>query len=93
MTSDPYNGSSQPRDESGERAPQAPDFTVSRSAERKAQDDAWAASGLLMAGVVVWGGAGYLVSEWLDNQLFVMVGLLLGTGTALYGIWFRYGRS
>ena len=45
-----------------------------------------------MAGVIVWGGAGYLVSEWLDNQLFVMIGLLLGTSTALYGIWFRYGR-
>ncbi|MCW2674583.1 MAG: hypothetical protein JWP14_3172 [Frankiales bacterium] len=53
----------------------------------------WAATGLLISGVVVWGGAGYLVSEWLHNQLFVMVGLLLGTATALYGIWFRYGRS
>jgi ATP synthase protein I len=55
-------------------------------------DDAWAASGLLIAGVAVWGGAGYLVSEWLDNQVFVMIGLLLGTATALYGIWFRYGK-
>ena len=46
-----------------------------------------------MSGVVVWGGAGYLVSEWLDNQLFTMVGLLTGTGTALYAIWVRYGRA
>ena len=45
-----------------------------------------------MAGVIVWGGAGYLVSEWLDNQLFVMIGLLLGTVTALYGVWLRYGK-
>ena len=64
-----------------------------RRAERQAQDDAWAASGLLISGVAVWGGAGYLVSRWLDNQVFVMIGLLLGTATALYGIWFRYGRS
>lgn len=65
----------------------------SRRVERQAQDDAWAASGLLLSGVAVWGGVGWLVARWLDNQLFVMLGLLLGTGTALYGIWFRYGRS
>ncbi|MCW2674944.1 MAG: synthase protein [Frankiales bacterium] len=64
-----------------------------RWAGQKAHDDMWAATGLLISGVVVWGGAGYLVSEWLHNQLFVMFGLLLGTATALYGIWFRYGRS
>lgn len=67
--------------------------TGSRRVERQAQDDAWAATGLLLSGVVIWGGAGWLVARWLDNQLFVMLGLLLGTGTALYGIWFRYGRS
>ncbi|MGZ6791555.1 MAG: hypothetical protein ACXVFV_01290, partial [Mycobacteriales bacterium] len=66
---------------------------LQRSADRKAQNDAWAATGLLLSGVVVWGGVGYLLSAWLHNQLFVMLGLLLGTGTALYGIWFRYGRS
>ena len=69
-----------------------PGFVPDRDADRRANNDAWAASGLLMSGVVVWGGAGYLVSEWLGNQLFTMVGLLTGTGTALYGIWFRYGR-
>ena len=70
-----------------------PGFVPDRNADRKAHHDAWGASGLLMSGVIVWGGAGYLVSEWLDNQLFTMVGLLTGTGTALYGIWFRYGRA
>ncbi len=69
-----------------------PGDDAARSSERKYQDDAWAATSLLISGVVIWGGAGYLVSEWLDNQVFVMVGLLVGTATALYGIWFRYGR-
>ena len=64
-----------------------------RAEGRRAQDDGWGAFGLLVAGVAVWGGAGYLVSRWLNNQLFVMLGLLLGMGTALYGVWFRYGRS
>ncbi|MCW2598583.1 MAG: hypothetical protein JWM02_412 [Frankiales bacterium] len=93
MSSDPSSGSPEPSDERGHRAEPARDFTPDRNADRKAHNDAWAASGLLISGVVVWGGAGYLVSEWLHNQLFVMVGLLLGTCTALYGIWFRYGRS
>lgn len=66
--------------------------TGGRRVERQAQDDAWAATGLLISGVAVWGGAGWLVARWLDNQVFTMIGLLLGTGTALYAIWFRYGR-
>ena len=41
----------------------------------------------------MWGGVGYLVSLWLGSPLFTMAGLLVGTVTALYGIWFRYGRS
>lgn len=69
------------------------DHEAVRRAERRAQNDAWGATSLLISGVVVWGGAGYLVAEWLHHQVFTMVGLLLGTTTALYGIWFRYGRS
>jgi F0F1-type ATP synthase assembly protein I len=42
--------------------------------------------------VLVWGGVGYLLSERFDNQLFVLVGLLLGMGAGLYLVWFRYGR-
>ena len=83
----------EPLGDRGSSAGPVPGPVPDRNADRKAHNDAWAASGLLMSGVVVWGGAGYLVSEWLDNQLFTMVGLLTGTGTALYGIWFRYGRG
>lgn len=64
-----------------------------RRAGRQASNDAWGAFGLIVSGVVVWGGVGYLVSRWTGHQIFTMVGLLLGTGTALYGVWFRYGRS
>ena len=64
-----------------------------RRAGREASNDAWGAFGLMVSGVVVWGGAGYLVSRWTGHQLFTMVGLLVGMATALYGVWFRYGRS
>lgn len=60
---------------------------------RKADADAWGAFGLVVSGVLVWGGAGWLLSEALDNSVFVMLGLLLGTGAALYLVWFRYGRQ
>ncbi|MCU1602039.1 MAG: hypothetical protein JWO22_2748 [Frankiales bacterium] len=64
-----------------------------RSVARRESNDAWAATSLLISGVLVWGGVGYLVSLWLGSPLFTMAGLLVGTATALYGIWFRYGRS
>lgn len=86
-------GSSDPVEPSPEGArPETPGRSE-RDIARKHQDDAWAASSLLISGVLVWGGIGYGVSQWLDNPLFTMVGLLVGTATALYGIWFRYGRS
>ncbi len=65
----------------------------SKEFARKGEADAYAALGLVVSGVLVWGGVGYLVSEWLDNTAFVMVGLLLGMGAGLYLVWFRYGRQ
>jgi hypothetical protein len=47
----------------------------------------------MMAGVFVWGGLGWLVAEWLDNRIFLMLGILLGMGAALYLVWVRYGRA
>jgi ATP synthase protein I len=60
---------------------------------RKGEADAYGALGLIISGVLVWGGVGYAVSEWLDNRVFVMLGLLLGMGAGLYLVWFRYGRT
>jgi F0F1-type ATP synthase assembly protein I len=60
---------------------------------RREQANAWNAVSLMMAGVFVWGGLGWLVAEWLDNRIFLMLGLLLGMGAALYLVWVRYGRA
>jgi ATP synthase protein I len=57
------------------------------------QADAWGAVSLLGGGLVFWGGVGWLVSRWLNNTVFLMLGLLLGMGGALYLVWLRYGRS
>ncbi|MCW2724051.1 MAG: hypothetical protein JWN35_972 [Frankiales bacterium] len=48
---------------------------------------------MVMSGVAVWGGVGYLLSRWFHHDIFVVVGILVGTAVALYGVWFRYGRS
>lgn len=63
-----------------------------RAATRRAQDDGWGAFSLVVAGVALWGGVGWLVGRWLDNQLPVMVGLLLGMAGGLSLVWLRYGR-
>jgi ATP synthase protein I len=60
---------------------------------RPGETDAWSAFSLVIGGVAFWGGVGWLLSEWLDNRLFVMGGLLLGMGGGLYLVWLRYGRS
>lgn len=69
------------------------DVVGSKDQARKGQADAWGAFGLLVSGVLVWGGVGWLLSVWLDNQIFVMLGLLVGMAASLYLVWFRYGRQ
>jgi ATP synthase protein I len=59
---------------------------------RKGQSDAWGAVSLLISGVLVWGGIGWLIADWLDNGVFLMLGLLVGMGASLYLVWFRYGK-
>jgi F0F1-type ATP synthase assembly protein I len=62
-------------------------------AARRNEADAWGAFGLVVSGVLVWGGVGWLLSQWLDNPVPVPVGLLVGMAAGLYLVWFRYGRT
>ncbi len=73
--------------------PAASEDESSKEFGRKGEADAYGALGLVVSGVLVWGGVGFLVSEWLGNRVFVMLGLLLGMGAGLYLVWFRYGRQ
>lgn len=63
------------------------------SAARRGEADAWGAFGLVVSGVLVWGGVGWFVSDRLDNRLPLLLGLLLGMFAGLYLVWFRYGRA
>lgn len=60
---------------------------------RREQSDAWNAFALVASGVTVWGGVGWLVSEWLDNRFYLMIGIIVGAAAALYLVWVRYGKA
>ena len=55
---------------------------------------AWAIIGTLLAGIIAWGGVGYLLDRWIgSNNLFLPIGMVLGAAGALYLVYRRYGKS
>ena len=60
---------------------------------RKSEGDAWSIVSYLLGGLLVWGGAGWLVDRWLGTSFFTLIGLLVGCSASLYLVWLRYGRG
>ncbi len=59
-----------------------------RQAREPRDDDAWAVLSRLIGGIVVWGGAGWLVDRWTGHQtLFLPIGIVVGITAALYLVW------
>jgi fatty acid desaturase len=85
---------SQPPDSNDELPAEVPDVGAGSPADqtRRDQNQAWDAFSMIAAGVTFWGGVGWLLSEWLDNRIFLMLGILLGAAGALYLVWVRYGK-
>lgn len=55
---------------------------------------AWAVTGTLLAGLLVWGGIGYLLDRLLGfDRLFLPIGLVVGAGGGIYLVYVRYGRD
>lgn len=60
----------------------------------RGEDNAfWTILGYMISGLLIWGGIGWGLDRWLGSEYFLMGGLLLGMGSALYLIWLRFGRS
>ena len=64
------------------------------------RDSAWAGMGTgwsitstLIAGMLAWGGVGYLVDRLLGTQVFVGIGIVLGGAGGVYIVYLRYGRG
>ena len=45
----------------------------------------------MLSGMLVWGGAGWLLDRWLETRVFTLVGVLLGLGVAIYLVVIKYG--
>jgi F0F1-type ATP synthase assembly protein I len=51
----------------------------------------WSIIGTLIAGVLAWGGIGWLLDRWLGTRYLVAVGIVVGMAGAFYLIIKRYG--
>ncbi|HEX7187914.1 MAG TPA: hypothetical protein VF423_06795 [Actinomycetes bacterium] len=54
--------------------------------------DAWAVVSYLLAGVIFYGGLGWLVDWWLGTRGFVGAGIVLGAAGGVWLVWLRYSR-
>jgi F0F1-type ATP synthase assembly protein I len=45
----------------------------------------------MLSGMIVWGGAGWLLDRWLETRFFTLVGALLGLTVAIYLVVVKYG--
>jgi F0F1-type ATP synthase assembly protein I len=59
----------------------------------RGSDVVWSILGTLVAGVLAWGGIGWLLDRWLGTGYLVAVGILVGAAGAFYLIIRRYGSG
>lgn len=52
----------------------------------------WAALGTLLAGICVWGGAGWLVDLWLGTTFVKAIGVIVGAAASIYYVTVRFGK-
>jgi F0F1-type ATP synthase assembly protein I len=54
----------------------------------------WTISGTLLAGILAWGGIGYLI-DWLVGtpKVFTAIGMVVGAVGSIYLVYVRYGRE
>lgn len=54
----------------------------------------WAIVATLIAGILVWGGAGLLLDRVLGSRsVFTAIGIIAGAGLSIYLVYLRYGRG
>lgn len=85
------------RDEGSDGAPE-PDgpgpAPLHPSLQPQGEAVAWSALGSLLAGPLVWGGVGWLLDTWLGTgRILTAVGVMVGSLTAFYIVYVRFGRD
>lgn len=46
----------------------------------------------MLAGMILWGGIGYLADRWAGTRFLVAIGVLVGLGLGVYLVFLRFGR-
>jgi hypothetical protein len=54
--------------------------------------EGWAVVGTLLAGMLVWGGIGWLIDLWLDTTFVKAIGVIVGTAASIYLVVVKYGK-
>lgn len=61
--------------------------------DRTTADSAWMIVSSLLAGIILYGGIGWLLGLWLGHQgAFVAAGVILGSALSLYLVHVRVSR-
>lgn len=54
----------------------------------------WAITATLIAGILTWGGIGYLIDRLAGtDRVFVALGFVVGAAGGIYLVHLRWGRS
>lgn len=54
----------------------------------------WAITSTMVAGMLAWGGIGYLVDRLVWSQfVFTALGVVLGAAAGTYIVYLRFGRG
>ncbi|MDQ7993464.1 MAG: AtpZ/AtpI family protein [Propionicimonas sp.] len=48
---------------------------------------------ILISGLLVYGGLGWLLDRWLGTSWFMPIGLVLGVALGVYLVVVKFGRS
>jgi hypothetical protein len=74
-----------------EQPPQKP---VPTPEDTRGEGLVWSAIGTLVAGPLVWGGAGMLIDRWLETtRAYTAAGVIVGFITSLYIVYIKFGRD
>lgn len=73
--------------------PERRDRELQRQIGRREQSDAWGAFSLLLSGLLVYGGLGWLAAHFTGLHWLLGVGIVLGAAGGLLAVWLRYGKA
>jgi ATP synthase protein I len=57
------------------------------------QNAGWTIFSYLIAGMLFYGGLGWLISHFTHIGLLIPIGALVGLGVGIFAVIYRYGRS